>query len=230
LERKPESGPEFKPEFTPAVTTKTDATSDAAPGPAPDPHAQDPRQLTNPDQRERVAAPDFVVHDAALTIKPVEAAFARRLFALLPTPRAVKRFSNTYRILKASVPVARLPAFEGTEAAPGTFRLPMLLLALLIGLPREAAIALPALYRRVDGGGDPVAELLALQRLGFDEQAPAAEKARIAELQAQLKSIVTDATFPRAVELYREWMPRVARFSFEVGRAIRPGATTETSG
>src|SRR5262249_30429346 len=146
---------------------------------------------------------------------------AQRLISLLPTPRATNRFSNIFPILKAPVRLARLSAFEGTPAAPGTFQVPMLLLALLIGAPREAAIIFPALLDRVRAGRDPIAELNALRALGFGEDLAAASQSKIDTLQPKLSAILTGDSFPRAAEPYRYWIPRVARFSFEVGRGIR---------
>jgi hypothetical protein len=157
----------------------------------------------------------FTIHDEAMVIKPAEAAFAERLYTLLPTPRATKRFSNTYRILKAPILPDQLEAFEGTEQVPGTFQVPMLLLAILIGMPSEAAILFPSLFDRVTKGHDPVEDLAALETLGFKKDVPAALREKVAE-------IVGDNTFPRSPELFAEWLPRVSRFSFEIGRAIKP--------
>jgi hypothetical protein len=157
----------------------------------------------------------FTIHDEALVIKPAEAAFAERLYSLLPTPRSTKRFSNIYRILKAPILPDQLDVFEGTDQVPGTFQVPMLLLAILIGMPSEAAILFPALFDRVTKGHDPVEDIAALEKLGFRKNIPEALREKVAE-------IVADNTFPRSPDLFAEWLPRVSRFSFEIGRAIRP--------
>jgi hypothetical protein len=176
-------------------------------------------QSSNPG--ETSARPDepgedpFTIHDEAMVIKPAEAAFAERLYTLLPTPRATKRFSNTYRILKAPILPDQLEVFEGTEQMPGTFQVPMLLLAILIGMPSEAAILFPGLFDRVTKGHDPVEDLAALETLGFKKDVPVALREKVAE-------IVADNTFPRSPDLFAEWLPRVSRFSFEIGRAIKP--------
>ena len=90
----------------------------------------------------------FKIHEEALTIKDQERKFAQKLFAIVPTPRAVKRFSNVYRILKAPVAADRLRLFEGTGDLPGEFQVPMLLLAILIGAPVEAVTIFPELRKR----------------------------------------------------------------------------------
>lgn len=63
-----------------------------------------------------------------LPISPAEAEFSQRLYMLLRTPRSAKRFTNIYRLLKASVSRRELTAFQGESAVPGDFQLPMLLL------------------------------------------------------------------------------------------------------
>ena len=146
-----------------------------------------------------------------MVIRPLEEAFAKRLFDLLPTPRATKRFSNTYRLLKAPISLDRLKAFEGVEHAPGTFQVPMLLLAILIGMPAEAAVFFPRLYDHVKDFNDPVE----LKVSAILELAPASLHGKIGDMLA------SDA-FPRSSALFEDWLPRVSRFSFEIGRTIKP--------
>lgn len=49
-----------------------------------------------------------VLDEAALTIQAWETEYAKRLRAFIPSPRAAKRFSNIYRIMKATVPANEL--------------------------------------------------------------------------------------------------------------------------
>jgi hypothetical protein len=222
----PRQGPQLvvAPKPFRGPNTAPDSTShgdEPAPSPAPKPDAERPAahppESSVSDVRTHDAAQsEFSIHDEALLIKPVETAFAEQLFTLLPTPRATKRFSNIYRILKAPVGPTRLAAFEGSELAPGTFQVPMLLLALVVGMPREAEILFPSLFDRLKDGRDPIAELGALDRLGLrnDDVPPA--------LQAKLSELVRGGTLPRSAEPWLYWIPRVARFSFEIGRGIKP--------
>jgi hypothetical protein len=163
--------------------------------------------------------PALIIHDDALVIKTVERTFAARLYSLLPTPRATKRFSNTYRILKAPIPLGQLDAFEGTEHAPGTFQVPMLLLAILIGMPSEAAILFPRLFDRAAKGEDPVVDLEGLKIPGFEKDVPPAIR--------EIARIVAESTFPHTPALFVEWFPRVSRFSFEIGRTIKPAFVSQ---
>lgn len=63
----------------------------------------------------------------------------QRLAPLFLTPRAVKRFVNTYRFLRAGIRVVEMPSFEGTRASPGTCRAAMLLLAITVNHALVAA-------------------------------------------------------------------------------------------
>jgi hypothetical protein len=155
---------------------------------------------------------EFTIHDDALVIRPVEEAFAERLYSLLPTPRATKRFSNTYRILKAPILPDQLETFEGAEQAPGTFQVPMLLLAILIGMPSEAGMFFPRLFDRVTQRHSE--DLAVSEILGYAPEA----------LREKLSEIVADNMFPRSPALFAEWLRRVSRFSFEIGRAIKPAS------
>jgi hypothetical protein len=158
------------------------------------------------------AAPhDFTIHEEALAIQPWEAAFAEQLFPLIPTPRAAKRFSNVYRILKAPVRRNDLERYEGTAAAPGDFRVPMLLLAILIGAPLQAVQLFPALYREAAENNDITSALRYPERLGL-------EGPQFAALASTLGPIVGSGVGPASA--FCDWLPRVSRFSFDVGRGV----------
>ena len=210
---------------------------DDAPGgssPAPDPTSPPVSPSAPGDtpgkkpQKPRVNETEFVINKESLTIKPWETKFAEDLFELIPSPRAAKRFSNIYRILKAPIRHERLPQFEGTEEMPGDFQVPMLLLAILIYAPTLAAALFPKLQQHAASGGDVIVALQQFKKLGFDE--PELKKLGLNEpafkaLQDKIRPIITNDSFPKVKELFLEWIPRVSRFSFEVGRAVQPVAT-----
>jgi KAP-like P-loop domain-containing protein len=160
--------------------------------------------------------PEFTIHEEAMVIRPPETAFAQRLFGMLPTPRATKRFSNTYRLLKASVPLGELRTFEGSEQAPGTFQAPMFFLAILIGMPSEAVAFFPALYDR-------------LKELGGSKELQASEILEFASpaLRARIIDIVSRDTFPRSAALLEDHLRRVSRFSFDIGRTVESAALSK---
>ena len=61
----------------------------------------------------------------------------KKLYCFMPSPRAVKRFVNIYRLLKASVDNQKLQAFTG-DSTKGQYRSTLLLLSMLIGYSTEA--------------------------------------------------------------------------------------------
>ena len=62
----------------------------------------------------------------------------KRLSPLFRTPRAVKRFVNTYRLVRVGIPSIELAAFEGTAASPGRYRIAQVLLGVVAGYPNLA--------------------------------------------------------------------------------------------
>lgn len=156
------------------------------------------------------------VYREAMTIRLWETRFAERLFPLMPTPRAAKRFTNTYRILKAPLRPIQLIDFEGSEYAPGEFRVPMLLLAMTIGFSRECRSIFPDVWKEIESNGNPLNVLSGLSsRTGVP---------RIVALHSKIAPILIDQTFPHDPELYRYWLPRVTRFSFDLISAVEVGA------
>jgi hypothetical protein len=90
----------------------------------------------------------------------------------------------------------------------------MLLLAIQVGFPEEATRLLPALMVDADAGRDPTRLLQSFAEVKLDGEA-------FQQLETRIAPVVRSGSFPRGPELYREWVPRVARFSFEVGRAVQ---------
>lgn len=173
------------------------------------------------DGGKREEQPAFTVNEESLSIKPWEAKFAQRLFILIPTPRAAKRFTNIYRLLKAPVSRDSLSAFEGAAEIRGEFQVPMLLLAISIGAPVEAASIFPQLYSYVLDGKDPNAALRDLKLLGLNEPEHVSLGVTIAE-------VISDSDFVGTGETLQYWIPRVARFSFDLGRIVRPVGQAKT--
>ncbi len=62
------------------------------------------------------------------------------------SPRAVKRFVNVYRLVRAGIPDSRLRGFLGTDEEPGPYRVVLIFLAVGMGAPDLAE----DLYKLVD--------------------------------------------------------------------------------
>jgi hypothetical protein len=154
----------------------------------------------------------FEINESSLEIRDWETEFAVSLLPFIPTPRAAKRFTNIYRILKASVPKRDLESYEGTEKLPGTFQVPMILLSILTGMPEQA----PAFFENLK-------ESLAATTVREVFERALKNKALTSDghFTQFLTRIISSGTFPNDKELLAAWLPKVARFSFEVGRMVK---------
>lgn len=165
--------------------------------------------------QESIVRSQAPILEETIIITTTEMAFAERLFSVFKTPRSVKRFSNIYRIIKASIAPAHLPEFEGTEEKPGTFQVPMMLLALLVGNPSIAARVFGELYLRSKKDVDLHDNLIEKQILGISRES-------FGEVAQVISATIDSPAFPREAKLFREWLPKISRFSFDIGRSIPP--------
>jgi hypothetical protein len=144
---------------------------------------------------------DRDLNPAALIITKREREFAARLFPFVPSPRAAKRFANTYRILKAPLTAYELREFGGTEDSPGEFQAAMLLLAFATGLPRQTTELFPAILASA-GSAKSWREIVETYVVEPDM----VEVLNFVKLDNMLDSLV-------------KWTPRVARFTFEAAKS-----------
>ncbi|HWA90316.1 MAG TPA: P-loop NTPase fold protein [Rhizomicrobium sp.] len=153
--------------------------------------------------------------EEALVIKSFELGFAKQLHPFISTPRGAKRFANLYRLLKASVDKASLPAFEGSAQIPGEFQLAMTLLAVLVGRSEEAAELFP---RFRDAAVEKDAAPWTRAGDGETEDAK--------RVREELSAIASAPSFPRNAEALESWIERVSRYSFNAAlkAADQPGA------
>jgi hypothetical protein len=70
------------------------------------------------------------------------------LARLFHTPRAVKRFVNTYRLIRVSIPEVEMSEFIGTETTPGRYRVAQVLLATVCGYPNVASLFLTLMLKQ----------------------------------------------------------------------------------
>jgi hypothetical protein len=194
-----------------------DALSDDALQPA---QSREPLQ---PDQREEIDLAPVL-----LQITDQELEFMKHVGPMISTPRAAKRFSNIYRLLRASMDPADLDRYVSADDGDGEYQAVLLLLALLVGFPQQAAVIFDELRTATDftTWWEFVKDLQS--RSGGAASAGSAQIKvgpaevtkwnrlfrRIADLQSQQLAI------PENLDLFRRWMPQVARFSFQTGHLI----------
>lgn len=168
---------------------------------------------SSPESAEKEAELDFEIAEESLKICSWEAEYAADLYAFIPSPRAAKRLTNIYRLLKTRVAQRDLREFEGTKVRPGQFQLPLLLLAIMIHDPEWAGHCLPKIYVQWDSFTD-VASALAFTDAQVEPL----------ELRDSVSALVAAEHFPNDVSLLRDWIPHVARFSFRMNRLINSSA------
>lgn len=176
--------------------------------------ASTPVPASGPASRQAVAE----IEEAALTIKAWETDFAQRMHGLMPSPRAAKRFSNVYRILKAGVQGQKaLAEFEGSADQPGVFRLAMLLLALQISAPRESGLWFAGL--RDVAGKTPSSDQSFVDRVLKEGplQVPGIDPQQAQRLADQVLECLDGAPLRVRPAILAEWTARVGRFSFDLG-------------
>jgi hypothetical protein len=164
----------------------------------PKPVQQAPVVDAPPVQAQPVVQPPEVVHRPVVDLNPeglrlraVEREFLGRLTPLLPTPRAIKKLVNLYRLLRLGVPENQLDEF-----VDGSYQAAALLLAVLVGAPQEARTTLEALAKASEG--EDVVDALPVAPL----------RELIVELRKDI-SVHGDAL------TYQQWAKTVARYGFE---------------
>lgn len=195
-----------KNQATPSARQPTPSTAFAAPK-----SAVNVKNASAPAQQEMLARDDksaTVLDEAALTIQPWETEYAKRLSSFIRSPRAAKRFSNVYRIMKAAVPAHELARFEGSTNFPGEFRIAMILLAQQISSPHRTAEWFELLADTAPEGS--LYEAL---------RNPPSEHQTVAKsIRAGLEGLLVDDASEVAIERVKHWLAIVCRFSFDLAR------------
>lgn len=131
-----------------------------------------------------------------LRVTAAEREFLGRLTPLLTTPRAIKKLTNLYRLLRLSVPRGDLPDF-----LDGPYQAAALLLTALAGAPTETHALLETLATTPDGD--------------IVDTFKAADTPLGARLTELILAIRKDLPVHTTTATYRRWATEVARFGFE---------------
>ncbi|WP_158623887.1 P-loop NTPase fold protein [Corallococcus llansteffanensis] len=152
-----------------------------------------------------------------LRITEEERRFMKQLHGLIPSPRAAKRFVNTYRLMHALLPASERAAFIGTPEQPGECQVAQFLMALLIGYPAEAVQVLEALIEQ-----EPQQSWWSfIQSTLHGDRGDGQPLERWAEMWSHLEELHEQQLFSDdlACGVFVKWAPRVARYSFQ-GRSV----------
>jgi hypothetical protein len=157
----------------------------------------------------------------------------KELHGLIDTPRAVNRFTNTYRLLRATLQAGELDGFERPDARE--YRAVLLLLALLVGRPYLSRSILRALGKRdrAESWQAFAAALVPEERVDarldetrryvrntLDHRIGAADAERWHILSEVLKAI--RHTGDLTIGDFQPWVRRVARYAVHPLRFERP--------
>ncbi len=138
-----------------------------------------------------------------LRVQPAELEFMQRLAGLIETPRAAKRLTNVYRLLRVSLDERQLDALLGRDGSPPAYRCVLLLLAVVVGVPSLSAPLCDALDRANAGTWWAVLDGL---RPGPGDEAA------LARLQRGTAGLREEPLPDRAT--FAAWAPHVTRYAF----------------
>jgi hypothetical protein len=122
--------------------------------------------------------------------------------ALVRTPRAAKRFLNTYRLVRAGLAADDWSSFRGDRKVSGESRIAMLLLAAAAGSP-----ALARDWFKIFRNADPTAVF-------FSDEDPRSKQAEWREFKRIYDATFAKTTFNITPALFATWLERVERFTF----------------
>ncbi|MCC6676680.1 MAG: hypothetical protein IT436_06005 [Phycisphaerales bacterium] len=211
----------------PAASTPTGPTGTATPGlttPAPPPGPA-PAQTqvvastaTPPAVRAATTIPDNPAVELAPGLLQLTDAEVKFMMELAPvigrSPRAVHRFVNCYRLLKAARDPRAVAAFE-TAAGDGSvpaYEAAMLMLGLVIGIPEIAAPALSMLVGRA-----PTAELSNLIADWDKDPRISSEPDWKQRIEPFFRKYAKARGKPCPISPFRDAATAVARYSFRTG-------------
>jgi hypothetical protein len=210
-QQRPDEGSEVRRDAEPvrgeAIQTSETQLSNVGGQPQP----QAPRQAPEPPR-----PPTIDLDPPALMVSDEEWAFIEDLGALLSyTPRALKRFANTYRLVKGALPEHEVRQFVSAERdAP--YRFCLFHLAVLVSLPSFAPAYLRAMRDLTEEETKTIEEWQHELSVVFAPgDGPRPENwDDWALLQEHLGALSDEGWGRSSVSAFAAWAPRVARYTF----------------
>ncbi len=171
---------------------------------------------------------------STLNVSEWELKLIRELSCLISTPRATKRLANVYRLIRAGRPENKLSLLIGTEKKAGDYQAVLVLLGILIGYPEQAPDLLCGLFTTTTETFRQFVEedLVARRRWSAGKahryennlcsEMSEYESGRWDALRETLLALLDklDRKYQMDLQSYRNWTPRVARYSFRAGHIV----------
>jgi tetratricopeptide (TPR) repeat protein len=172
----------------------------------------------------------------ALFVSDEELSFlsSDRMAGLVPTPRAAKRFANTYRLLRATLGDKAMERFLPRPDGREEFRVLAVLLGIVVGFPNQVNEVFLNLFESEEATWWGFVDQLFPDRVlleetgdeeeggpdgaGQNEEDELREDDSMARLETALMAFRHDRSMPDQLEAYRFWAGPAARYSFQVGR------------
>jgi hypothetical protein len=168
---------------------------------------------------------DLTPHSLTLSDKEIE--YMTSLAKLIGrSPRAVKRFLNCYRLIKVSLPPAKLKEFVN-EGASYEYRAVMILLGIITGAPAVSLYVIEEIENWKWEKKEPPTMKNFLEQL--DRNADLPRTSDWHRLSALLKSFGDTEESAAMFAALRAVAPRVSRFSFRISRAEATGPKRTTN-
>jgi hypothetical protein len=163
----------------------------------------------------------------SLTLSDKEIEYMTSLAKLIGrSPRAVKRFLNCYRLIKVSLPPAKLKEFVN-EGASYEYRAVMILLGIITGAPGVSLYVIEEIENWKWEKNEPPTMKNFLDQL--DQNADLPRTSEWQRLSALLTSFGDTEESAAMFAVLRAVAPRVLRFSFRISRAEATGPKRTTT-
>ncbi|HEU4881897.1 MAG TPA: P-loop NTPase fold protein, partial [Longimicrobium sp.] len=160
------------------------------------------------DEDERMA---MNLTPAGLEVEDWELTFLHAMHPLIGSPRSARRFVNIYQFIRARLEGDELQAFRGT-AQGGEYQVAAMLLAALVGHPREAL----RIFARLLDPADTEKSWWTLvgEVCARDDQEPREVQEERARLRTAIDAVKSAFTGSFDIQPFRDWAPLIKRFSF----------------
>jgi hypothetical protein len=158
---------------------------------------------TSPLSSLNLVIPDLRPLGLQLTVHEVE--FMMRLSAILPTPRAAKKLTNLYRLVRIRIPETQLADFTGSPSK-GPYQIVQILLAMLVSSPEAAH----QIFQQIMDE-PPSSDILRILTATSGTYPKIQEYVR---LSRQIALLVEQIPAVAGIKEYQRWCPVIARYSF----------------
>ncbi len=220
------SDTEAQPDQAESETAETETSVETSVSPEADaqpeqesqkPETEAQKVSTHEERAEDVSVPDeSVMNPPGLELDPVESEFMLELAGLMGrSPRAVKRFVNVYRLLRAGITESKeLKEFIGSDEQPGAYRTVQFLLAVIVGTPSVS----DQIFSKLREGNLQDLIKYAESQMAVDEIG-AAKRSDWRKVFEFFNPKEGDPPSVDELEAHIvDWVDRTGRYSFRVGR------------